>query len=101
MDHAGFYSATLTYLKAVKAAGSTDPDQVMAAAEEGQDQRHVHASDGYMRADGVMVHDDVRDAGEDPGGVEVSLGLLQGREDHAGRGGLRHATGPACPFLKN
>ncbi len=30
MDHAGYYSATLTYLKAVKAAGTTDSDKVMA-----------------------------------------------------------------------
>src|SRR5579871_5747061 len=30
MDQAGAYSATLTYLKAVKAVGSTDPDKVMA-----------------------------------------------------------------------
>lgn len=29
MDQAGYYSATLQYLKAVQAAGSTDPDQVM------------------------------------------------------------------------
>ena len=30
MDQAGYYSATMTYLKAVKAAGSTDSDKVMA-----------------------------------------------------------------------
>src|ERR1019366_6363 len=29
MDHAGAYSATMTYLKAVKAVGSTDPDKIM------------------------------------------------------------------------
>src|ERR1700734_2371271 len=30
MDQAGYYSATMTYLKAVKAVGSTDSDKVMA-----------------------------------------------------------------------
>ena len=29
-SQAGYYSATLTYLNAVKAAGATDPDKVMA-----------------------------------------------------------------------
>jgi branched-chain amino acid transport system substrate-binding protein len=56
MTQAGTYSATLTYLKAVKAAGTTDTDKVMAEL------RHTKIDDmftkgGYVRADGVMVHD--------------------------------------------
>jgi len=76
MDDGGYYSATLTYLRALKAVGSTDSDKVMAELKKHQDQRHV-ASGGYIRADGVMVHDSVRDAGEDAAGVQVSVGLLQ------------------------
>jgi branched-chain amino acid transport system substrate-binding protein len=48
------YSATMTYLKAVRAAGSTDGDQVMA-------QLHKMKIDdfyakGYIRQDGSMIH---------------------------------------------
>jgi len=56
MDQAGAYSATLTYLKAVKAAGSTDPDKVMAELKKTRI-NDMFAKDGYIRADGVMVHE--------------------------------------------
>jgi branched-chain amino acid transport system substrate-binding protein len=56
MTQAGTYSATLTYLKAVKAAGTTDTANVMAEL------RRIRINDmftkgGYVRADGVMIHD--------------------------------------------
>ena len=52
---AGDYSATMTYLKAVQAAGTTDADKVM-------EQLHKIKIDdmfskGYIRKDGTMVHD--------------------------------------------
>jgi branched-chain amino acid transport system substrate-binding protein len=56
MDHAGYYSATMTYLKAVKAVGSTDSDKVMAELKKTKI-NDMFAKDGYVRADGVMVHD--------------------------------------------
>jgi branched-chain amino acid transport system substrate-binding protein len=56
MDHAGFYSATLTYLKAVKAVGSTDSDKVMAELKKTRI-NDMFSKGGYIRADGVMVHD--------------------------------------------
>src|ERR1700733_8997006 len=56
MDHAGYYSATTTYLKAVKAVGSTDSDKVMAELKKTRI-NDMFAKDGYVRADGVMVHD--------------------------------------------
>ncbi|HWK69424.1 ABC transporter substrate-binding protein [Pollutimonas sp. M17] len=52
---AGDYSATLTYLKAVKAAGTTEADAVM------KELKSMKIDDmfakGYVRADGTMVHD--------------------------------------------
>ncbi|NYT79646.1 ABC transporter substrate-binding protein [Alcaligenaceae bacterium] len=52
---AGDYSATLTYLNAVKAAGTTDTDAVM------KELKTMKIDDmfakGYVRADGTMVHD--------------------------------------------
>ena len=56
MDQAGTYSATLTYLKAVKAVGTTDAAKVM------DELRRTKINDmftkgGYIRADGLMIHD--------------------------------------------
>ena len=56
MDQAGYYSATLTYLKAVKAVGSTDSDKVMAELKKTKI-NDMFAKGGYIRADGVMIHD--------------------------------------------
>jgi branched-chain amino acid transport system substrate-binding protein len=56
MDHAGAYSATLTYLKAVKAAGTTDSDKVMAQLKKDKI-NDVFAKGGYIRADGAMIHE--------------------------------------------
>ncbi|MBS0393460.1 MAG: ABC transporter substrate-binding protein [Proteobacteria bacterium] len=56
MDHAGYYSATLTYLKAVKAAGTTDSDKVMAELKR-MKISDLFTPNGYVRRDGVMVHD--------------------------------------------
>src|SRR3974390_1361848 len=56
MDHGGAYSATLTYLKAVKAAGTTDADKVMAQLKKDKI-NDLFAKGGYIRADGAMIHD--------------------------------------------
>jgi branched-chain amino acid transport system substrate-binding protein len=56
MDQAGYYSATLTYLKAVKAVGSTDSDKVMAQMKKTKI-NDMFTKNGYVRADGVMIHD--------------------------------------------
>jgi branched-chain amino acid transport system substrate-binding protein len=56
MYQAGYYSATLTYLKSVAAAGSTDADKVMAELRKTK-VNDMFTKGGYVRADGVMVHD--------------------------------------------
>jgi branched-chain amino acid transport system substrate-binding protein len=56
MNQAAYYSATLAYLNAVKAAGTTDSDKVMAALKK-EKINDMFATGGYVRADGVMVHD--------------------------------------------
>jgi len=56
MDSAGYYSATLTYLKAVKSTGSTDPDKIMVELKKTKI-NDLFAKNGYIRADGVMIHD--------------------------------------------
>lgn len=52
---AGDYSATLTYLKAVERAGTTDPDAVMKVLKSTPIDDMF--AKGYIRADGTMVHD--------------------------------------------
>ena len=56
MNQAGYYSATMTYLNAVKAVGTTDPDKVMAQLKK-MKINDMFAKGGYIRADGLMVHD--------------------------------------------
>jgi branched-chain amino acid transport system substrate-binding protein len=56
MTQAAYYSATMNYLKAVQAAGTTDPDKVMAVLKATKI-NDMFAKGGYIRADGLMVHD--------------------------------------------
>jgi branched-chain amino acid transport system substrate-binding protein len=56
MDQAGAYSATMNYLKAIKAAGTDDPDAVMAKLKS-TNISDFFAVNGKLRADGRMVHD--------------------------------------------
>ena len=56
MTQAGDYSATMTYLNAVKAANTTDPDKVMAELKKTKI-NDMFTKGGYIRADGLMIHD--------------------------------------------
>jgi branched-chain amino acid transport system substrate-binding protein len=56
MAHAGDYSSTLHYLKAVQAAGSDDPDAVSEQMRK-MPINDMFAKNGAIRADGRMVHD--------------------------------------------
>jgi branched-chain amino acid transport system substrate-binding protein len=55
MDQAGYYSATMQYLAAVRAVGTTDPDRVMAQLKTVRI-NDMFTADGFVRADGAMVH---------------------------------------------
>ena len=56
MLQAGLYSATMHYLQAVQAAGTTDSAPVMAKMRE-MPVHDLFARNGHVRADGLMVHD--------------------------------------------
>lgn len=56
MAHAGDYSSTLHYLKAVQAARTDDPDAVSAKMRE-MPINDMFAKNGKIRADGRMMHD--------------------------------------------
>jgi branched-chain amino acid transport system substrate-binding protein len=54
-NQAAYYSATLTYLNAVKAAGATDADKVMEQLRKTKID-DMFTSDGVIRADGLLQH---------------------------------------------
>src|SRR3984893_9047150 len=56
MNQAAYYSATITYLDAVKAVGSTDPDRVMAELHKVKID-DMFTGNGKIRADGLMEHE--------------------------------------------
>ncbi|MDE2379764.1 ABC transporter substrate-binding protein [Bradyrhizobium sp.] len=56
MNQAAYYSATITYLNAVKAVGSTDADKVMAQLRKMKID-DMFTSNGKIRADGLMEHE--------------------------------------------
>jgi branched-chain amino acid transport system substrate-binding protein len=56
MVQAGFYSATLAYLNAVKASGTDNPDKVMATMKAKPWDDPVFGK-SYIRADGRNMHD--------------------------------------------
>src|SRR3984885_14725610 len=56
MTQSGSYSATMTYRKAVAAAGTTDPEEVMTELKKTKI-NDMFAKGGYIRTDGLMIHD--------------------------------------------
>jgi Periplasmic binding protein len=85
-NQAAYYSATMTYLSAVKAVGATDADKVM--DELRKTKVDVYTSDGIIRPDGLMQHSMLCDAGQDARRVERPVGLLQAGPNNVGRRGL-------------
>ena len=53
---AAYYSSTLAYLNAVKAAGTTDSDKVMAELRK-TPINDMYTTNGKIRSDGLMEHD--------------------------------------------
>ena len=55
-SQAAYYSATMTYLKAVKAVGTTNSDKVMEQLHK-TTVNDMFVKDGAIRADGLLEHD--------------------------------------------
>jgi len=99
MNQAAYYSATLNYLNAVKAVGSTDPDKVMEQLRKTPID-DMFASGGVIRADGLMMHDmyvmQVKTAAESKGPWDYYK-LLQTMKGEEAFGKLADS---ACPLVK-
>ena len=87
MVHAGVYSSLLHYFKAVEALKSDDGTKVIAKMKEMPTDDPLFGK-GSVRADGRKIHPAYLVAGEDAGGIEVPVGLLQDRRDDPGRSGV-------------
>ena len=84
MVQAGTYSATLQYLKAVKAAGTKDADAVAKKLKE-LPVDDAFTANGHVQANGRMVSDLYLFEVEEAVGKQTRLGLLQAAGDGAGR----------------
>jgi branched-chain amino acid transport system substrate-binding protein len=96
---AAVYSATLTYLNAVKAAGATDADKVMAELHKAKID-DMFTSNGVIRADGLMEHDmyimQVKKPSESKGPWDFYT-LVQTMKGEEAFGKLADS---ACPLVK-
>ena len=95
--HAADYSLTMAYLKAVKAAGTDDPDAVRAELGKAKID-DFFAKGGQIRADGLLEHDmylvQVQDATKDPWDVVKVVQTIPGKDAYAS---LKDG---GCPLVK-
>ena len=96
---AAVYSATLTYLNAVKAAGTTDSDKVMDELRKTK-VNDAFVQDGVIRADGLLEHDmyimEVKKPSESKGEWDYYklLSTMKGEE------AFGKLADSACPLVK-
>ena len=90
MWQAGVYSSVMSYLNAVKAAGTDDPLKVTAKMRE-TPINDFFARNGKLREDGLMVHDLVLGAGEEARNSKYPWDYLPDPHAYSGRAGVRAA----------
>ncbi len=100
MNHAGIYSSTLHYLKAVEAAGSDDAPTVVAKLKE-MPIEDFFARNAYLRDDGRLVHDmylarvKAPEESTDPWDLYNIIRVIPGEE------AFRPLSESACPLVQN
>ena len=99
MIHAGTYSATLSYLKAVKAAGTKDFDAVARKLKE-LPVDDDFAQGGKVLENGRMVHDLYLFEVKKPSELKKPWGLLQATRRGARRQGVPLGEGFGRPLTK-
>lgn len=98
MTHAGAYAATLHYLKAVKAAGTDDPDAVA------KKMREMPVNDMYnknvkIRTDGRVLHDMLLWQAKTPAESKGATDLLTVRRSVPGAEAFRPESEGGCPLV--
>jgi len=98
-SQAAYYSATLAYLNAVKAVGSTDADKIMAELKKTKI-NDIFVKNGWIRPDGLLEHDmyivQVKTPAESKGDWDYYKILKTMKGDEA-FGKLADST---CPLVK-
>ena len=98
-SQAAYYSATLAYLNAVKAVGSTDADKVLAQLHKTKI-NDMFVTNGWIRPDGLLEHDmyivQVKTPAESKGDWDYYK-ILKTMKGDAAFGKLADST---CPLVK-
>ena len=100
MDQAGYYSATTQYLKAVKTVGTTDSDKVMAELKKAKI-NDIFAKNGYIRADGLMIHTMYVMQVKTPAESKYPWDYYKVIKAMPGEEAFGSQPDPTCPLLKN
>ncbi len=99
MIHTGVYGAVLHYLKAIKAAGTDDPQKVMAKMRELPiEDTFVHG--GYLRADGRVIRDMYLAKVKSPEQSKEPWDYLDIVKTVKGEDAFRPVSESKCPLLK-
>jgi len=96
---AGDYSAATQYLLAVKAAGTDDGDAVMAQLKKARI-NDMFTQDGYIRADGRMIHDMRLVQVKTPAESKEPWDYVKLVEIVPGDKAFRPASESKCPLIK-
>jgi branched-chain amino acid transport system substrate-binding protein len=99
MTQAAYYSAVLTYLNAVKAVGSTDPDKVMAELHRTK-VNDMFATNATIRADGLLEHEMYVMQVKKPSESKYPWDYYRLVETMSGEQAFGKLSDSACPLAK-
>lgn len=99
MTQAAYYSATMTYLNAVKAAKTTDSDKVMAELHKAKID-DMFTSNGTIRPDGLMKHEMYVMQVKAPAESRYPWDYYRLVETMPGDQAFGKLSDPTCPLVK-
>ncbi len=99
MNHAGAYSATLQYLRAVQAAGTLDFDAVMKQLRSAKID-DAFARNGRVREDGRMVHDIYQVRVKRPEDSKDAFDILEVKQTIKGDDAFKPLSESTCPLVR-
>ena len=99
MNQAAYYSATMTYLNAVKAAGTTDSDKVMDELHKAKID-DMFTDSGVVRADGLMEHSMYVMQVKTPAESKSSWDLYKLVQTMSGEEAYGKLADSTCPLVK-
>jgi branched-chain amino acid transport system substrate-binding protein len=99
-NQAAYYSATLTYLNAVKAVGATNPDKVMDELRKTKVD-DMFTSDGGIRADGLLQHSMFVMQVKSPSESKAPWDYYKLVKTMSGEEAFGKLADSTCPLVKN